>query len=322
MRMTFSPRDYRSKLLIAGGDFLGELRLRGWSTSDPIERANLTQSEIVCDAAEAFLDAGAELLVTITHGANAAATWKSPNGKAPNIKPIDKPEISASEAMEAVAEFAEINRRGAEIFREAVSDFPVGGRYVLGGIGPVERLLMLGEIEEQALFDAYAAQAQSLASGGVDGILCQSFTELESLLVAVRAATTTTNLPVIGAMTFDSGADRTETTLGVTPPQACEALAEAGAAGLGCDGGECSDGVVGAVTLMRASGDSPIWASISPGLPELVDGEIVYPESPEDFASRLPVLLEAGASFVGGGRGGSSEHIAALAQVRRRLFET
>ncbi|MFH1418018.1 MAG: homocysteine S-methyltransferase family protein [Planctomycetota bacterium] len=303
--MTFSPGDYRNQLLIAAGDSRGELLLRGWSFSDPIERANLTRPQLVRDAAEAFLDAGADVLVTITHGANAVALAQGSESGHPGEVDV-----------------GEINRRGAELFRAAVSDYPAGGRYVLGGIGPVEQLLMLDEIEEQALYDAYAAQAKALASGGVDGILCQSFTELDSLLVAVRAAIATTNLPVIGAMTFDSGAERTETALGVTAPQACEALMDAGAAGVGCDGGESPDGVAGAVALVRASGESPIWASISPGLPELMDGEVVYPESPEDFASRLPVLVDAGASFVGGGRGTSVEHIAALAQAKRRLFES
>jgi methionine synthase I (cobalamin-dependent) len=54
-------------------------------------------------------------------------------------------------------------------------------------------------------------------------------------------------------------------------------------------------------------------------LPELVEGRTVYRTTPAEFASHLPALLQAGASFVGGCCGTSPAFIQALQdQLDRR----
>jgi methionine synthase I (cobalamin-dependent) len=189
---------------------------------------------------------------------------------------------------------------------------------VFGAVGPIERLLLLDEIGESALSEAYARQAEALAAGGADAILCRSFVEVGALVVAIRAAIQATGLPVIGSMTFDSGPEQVETALGTTVPQACAEMAEAGAAVVGCDCGDSPDSTPAVVSLIRQSCGLPIWVKVDAGLPELVEGRVVYPETPPEFAGRLESLVQEGANFVGGCCGASAGHVAALATIRNQ----
>ena len=273
---------------------------RGWNRPNFCEAANIERPDCVRDIGEAFLDAGAEILVTNTDAANAMAL-----AQRPELKDLTPERL------------AEICRRGAEIFRRSVNDFPSKDRYVFGAIGQVQQLVMLGEVSENDLADAYQNQAKSLADGGVDAILCRSFCELAALQTAVRAAHAT-GLPVIATMAFDCGPDQTETTLGVSVPQMCEALSSEGVAALGCDGGESPDSAARVVALLRKSTpDLPIWAAVSAGHPQLLDGRAVYTETPDAFAARAKALAAAGANFIGGRRGATPAHIAALAKTLR-----
>lgn len=297
-RMTPSLADYRGKLLLAGPDWRLELFARGWPRSAMIEQANLTKPDIVRHSADAALDAGADILVTNTEAANVVGLADR----------IESGEIDVDAVME-------LNRRGAALCRSAVSDEPTARTLVFGAIGPVEPLLTLDEIEESVLESAYASQVAALADGGVDAIICRHFSELAALLVAVRAAKVA-KLPIVACMVFDCGADYRETALGVTVPQACAALIEAGVAMVGCDDGENPDSTVGIVASIRSATTLPIWAALKAGLPQLIDGKIVYPEKPSDYSIRLKALVKAGANVIAGGSGVSTDHLAAMAAAQ------
>ncbi len=294
--MAFDLASYRNGIAVADGDFAAEYLLRRGAPPDLWERASIDTPEVVRDVARAFIAAGAEILITPTDGANAVAIEDRSGGG-----------TTAGEQLDAM------NRGAAAVYRSAADS--AGATAVWGAIGPIEPLLALEEIDEAELFRAYEAQSAALAGGGVDAILCRSFVELEALRIAVRAAAKT-GLRVIGSMAFDCGPNFTETTLGATIPQACEAMKDNGAAMVGCDHGTYPDAVPGIVSLMQQSCDLPIFAAINAGLPELREEGVVYPESPRDFADRFRAAAAAGASIVGGGRGAMADHIAALVKAR------
>lgn len=299
--MTFTAT-IANRLLIADGDTRGELINRGWDRFGFCEAANLERPEWVRDIAEAFLDAGAQILIANTAAANSLAVAEQPE--------------AGEWSPDRIAEMA---RRGAEICRRAVSEFPAKDRFAVGAIGPISKLLVLEEISPDDLATVYQNQARSLAAGGIDAILCRGFTELAALQIAVRAARDT-GLPVVATMAFDAGADQTETTLGVSVPQMCEALGgQPTSAGLvsavGCDGGESPDSAARVVALFKQSSELPIWCAVDAGLPQLIDGRAVHPETPEQFAERLTILAAAGANIIAGRRGVSPAHIAALVKV-------
>jgi len=66
---------------------------------------------------------------------------------------------------------------------------------------------------------------------------------------------------------------------------------------------------------MRKATDLPLWMKANAGLPELVDGMAVYRQTPEQFATKIVELIQAGANFVGGCCGTTPEFIAAVRKV-------
>ncbi len=297
--MALSIRDYGSSLRIADGDWRLELATRVPSPLSVWDHASLLHPDMVRLVADAFLDSGADCLTTHTPRANMISMQSS----------ITPGKVST-------ADLKDMNRQWAALCRAAVMEHPAKNRLVLGTLGPVEPLLTLAEIDTANLERAYTEQSAALAEGGVDAILCREFTELDALLVAVTAAEKT-RLPVIACMTFDSAAEPPQTALGVTIAQAVAALTDAGVAAVGCDSGDSPENMVDVVTAMRKATDLPIWATICPGSLQLVEGQVVYPEKPGDFASRLTATRKAGANFIAGGRGVTAEHIAALVTARK-----
>jgi 5-methyltetrahydrofolate--homocysteine methyltransferase len=99
--------------------------------------------------------------------------------------------------------------------------------------------------------------------------------------------------------------------MGVTPEQAAEELAEAGADIIGAN---CGNGIAGYIPVcerLRAATKLPVWIKANAGLPEMRDGRVVYTTTPEEFASYVPKLAAAGANYIGGCCGTSPEYIKA-----------
>ncbi len=153
-----------------------------------------------------------------------------------------------------------------------------------------------------------------MADAGANAIVVETMAELEEAELAVQAALAT-GLPVVACVVFDSGADLDRTMMGVTPEQAAEHLTRVGAHVIGAN---CGQGIAGYVDIcqrLRASTDRPLWIKANAGIPEVIDGEVVYKTTPQEFAAYGPALVEAGASFIGGCCGTSPEFIAAMRQA-------
>jgi methionine synthase I (cobalamin-dependent) len=241
---------------------------------------------LVQEVAEAYVNAGASIILTNTFGANRFVLERHGRG--------DK-----------VVEF---NRAGAAISRRAA-----GARAkVFGSIGPSGKIIMMGEVEQDELFEAFRQQAAALAEGGADGLVVETMTELVEVVTAVKAAKTT-GLPVVGSMTFDSGKNRTDTMMGVSPQKAAEALNEAGADVVGCNCGIGIDNYITVAGMLRAASSKPVWVKANAGLPEIEGGKVVYRMTPEEYAGKAAELAKAGANIIGGCCGTSPEFIRALA---------
>lgn len=289
--------------LIAGGDWLGELTARGWPRSTPREQANVDDPSLVRQIAESILEAGVDILVTNTPAAHGLLRSSA-----------------APAAWRSATHLNRLNLDGARICVQTARSSPEPQRLVFGELGPAAALLMLNEIEELALFEAYRAQATALAQGGVQALICRGFTEIPSLCVAVRAARTT-GLPVAGAISLVAGTEHLETATGGALGDMVTGLREAGAEIWGCATSDSPDDLPQAVAALRKLCGGPVWADVFAGLPQLIEESAAYPESPRDFAGRLKPLHDAGASIICGARGATAEHLAALVRacdLRRR----
>jgi 5-methyltetrahydrofolate--homocysteine methyltransferase len=204
---------------------------------------------------------------------------------------------------------AELNRLAAE---HARSQAP-RNRFVIGSVGPSGEFLQpLGEVSDSEMLEAFTEQVVALEEGGVDGIIIETMTALEEARLAIQAAKENTGLAVISTMVFDKGPRGFFTMMGVTPEQAVTGLLDAGADVVGSNCGNGIDIMLEVATAMRAATDAPLLIHSNAGIPTLVKGEIVYPESKEYMAERFKTLAEMGVNIVGGCCGTGPEHIRAL----------
>ncbi len=293
--------DYRSlleekQILIADGAWGTELAERGLAVGEAPERWNLDRAEQVREVAEAYVRAGADIILTNSFGGNCFKMLQASMGHA----------------------VTEINRSAAQLSRDAAGDDAL----VFGSVGPTGQFLEpLGSLTVADAVACFAEQIAALAAGGADAILNETQTDLGEAKAALTAAREQTELPVVVSMTFDQGARGYATMMGVSPRQAAEELTAAGADIVGANCGGGIEQIIEVIALMRPVTELPLWAKPNAGLPELVGGKTVFRQGPEEMASHFAQLVQAGATIVGGCCGTTPEHIVRLVAVRDRQCE-
>jgi 5-methyltetrahydrofolate--homocysteine methyltransferase len=270
---------------VSDGAWGTQLDLLGCPAGYCREEWNLSHPELVLKVASSYVNAGSNVILSNTFSANPFTLDKHGYG--------DKVEA--------------FNEAGARISKQAAGN----KAWVFASMGPSGKMLVTEEVSEDELYKAYLAQAKALAKGGADAIVCETFADLQEMLVAVRAVKAV-GLPVVSSMTFDTGPDL-RTMMGVAAGDAAEQLSKAGADAIGCNCGVGIDGYIKVAATMRQHTDLPIWAKPNAGLPEVQGGKTIYREGPEGFASKVNLLLKAGANFVGGCCGTSPAHISKVA---------
>jgi 5-methyltetrahydrofolate--homocysteine methyltransferase len=204
----------------------------------------------------------------------------------------------------------ELNRAAAAISREAAGDRVL----VLGSVGPTGKMLIMEEVTADEMYEAFREQSLALEAGGADAIIVETMTDLEEAVLAVRAARENTRLEVICTMTFDRlvTADY-RTMMGISPAEMVQPLLEAGASIVGTN---CGNGMAGMIPVVeeirRTHPGVPILVHANAGIPLYREGQTVFPESPEEMASHVKALLQAGASIIGGCCGTTPAHIMAI----------
>ena len=274
-------------LLVADGAWGTEMAKLGLVPGEAPELWNLERPDDVRALAAGYVEAGADIVLTNTFGGS----------------PLKLAKSGLAEKTE------EINRRGVELSLEAS-----GGRaLVFASIGPSgEFMAPLGTTTEVEMVAQFARQARAIAEAGADGVVLETMTDLGEAQAALRAVREVCNLPAVVSMTFDHGPRGFATMMGVQPGQAAETLQTAGADVVGAN---CGAGIVDMVEvarLMHEGTSLPLWCKPNAGLPQLVDGQTVYRETPEEMVKHLPLLVEAGACIVGGCCGTTPEHVRLL----------
>lgn len=269
--------------VLTDGAWGTQLQARGLAPGDTPDLWNLTHPEKVAEVARAYVEAGSKIILTNTFGGNRFRLAEA--GAADKVKAI--------------------NEAGARISKQAAGNRAL----VFASIGPSGKMLMSGDVTAEELSAAFAEQAAALAAGGADALVVETMADLEEAALAVRAAKAT-GLPVVASMVFDSGKDKDRTMMGTTPEQAAAGLIAAGADVIGSN---CGQGIAGFVKICArfktAIGGHPIWIKGNAGLPKMVNGKSTYETTPHEFASFIPALIAAGASFIGGCCGTSPEFI-------------
>jgi 5-methyltetrahydrofolate--homocysteine methyltransferase len=182
-------------------------------------------------------------------------------------------------------------------------------------------MLITGEITEDELYDAFKEQSLALEAGGADAIVIETMTDLEEARIAVRAAKENTSCDVICTMTFDKGLTNDyHTMMGVSPDEMAETLISAGASIIGANCGNGISDMINIVKEIRRSNTMiPVLVHANAGAPIYIEGETIFPESPEFMAGRVKEIIEAGANIIGGCCGTTPEHIKEIRRVVKSL---
>lgn len=284
-----------NKILISDGAWGTFLQSKGLQPGECPELWNITHRDVVFEIAKSYVDAGADMILTNSFGAN----------------PIKLKHYGLE------SKTAELNFAAASISREAAGD----NHYVLGSIGPTGILLMMGEISEDEIYEGFKIQATALKAGGADAILIETMSDIDEAKLAVKAAKENTNLTVICTFTFEKTlTGEYRTMMGVSPTEMTIALKEAGADIIGTNCGNGFDQMIEIVQEIRTVDNSiPILVHANAGKPIFKDGITVFPETPDFMASKVQLLIESGANIIGGCCGTTPAHISAIANVVRNI---
>ena len=290
-RQRFAARLAERPLLADGG--MGTLLYsRGIPQRACLEELVERRPDLVGAAHREYLAAGAELIETLTFGANRLRL--------------------ASAGLDITAGL--LNRRAAALAREARD---VAGREALvgGSIGPLESAGRgAGRQPDAVRRDAFREQLDGLLEGGIDVVVLETFVDLEELLIAIEVARAASDLPVIASLTF--GEDLILPN-GTNPEQAAIAVAAAGADVIGVNCGAGPQGCIDALVQMASVLDGGATGSVMPnaGLSQRLADRFVYAAAPEYLAAMTGRMLAAGARLVGGCCGTTPGHIAAMRAV-------
>jgi methionine synthase I (cobalamin-dependent) len=274
--------------VLTDGAWGTELQARGLEAGEMPDFWNLSHPDRVEEVARAYVEAGSQVILTNTFRANRIALAHHPE----------------------VERVADVNRAGVEISRRAAA----GRARVFASIGPSGKFLFTGQIDETTLRAAFVEQARAQAEAGADAIVLETMVDLAEAELAVEAAKGT-GLPVVACMVFDSGRNKDRTLMGVTATQAAEALTRFGADVVGANCGTGIERYIPVCASLASSTELPIWIKPNARLPEFIDGKVVYPTTPEEFAGQVHELVDAGAHFVGGCCGTTPAFIVAIANA-------
>ena len=193
----------------------------------------------------------------------------------------------------------------------AVSKEAAGGKALVAGDLTMtgEQLAPMGKMDFEELISIYKEQIGYLVEAGVDLLVVETMMSLQETRAALIAAKETCDLPVMATMTFEADGRSLYGTDAVTAAVVLESL---GAAAVGAN---CSTGPDKMTEIIRAMADVatvPIIAKPNAGLPVLDEnGQTVYDMKETEFAEGMKLLVEAGASIVGGCCGTSPSYIRA-----------
>jgi len=206
---------------------------------------------------------------------------------------------------------AEINAAAASISREAAGL----DKHVTASMGPTGKMLLMGDVTEAQLENAFSEQAVALEKGGADAVCIETMSDIAEACLAIKAVRKNTGLEIICSFTFEKSiSGEYKTMMGVSPAEMTRACVSAGADIIGSNCGNGFAQMPAIVAEMRKTAlQTPIYVSANAGLPVNRNGTTYFPETPEMAAKNVPAIITAGANIIGGCCGTTPDHIKAIA---------
>jgi len=310
MAHTFLERLQSVETLVADGATGTNLQKVGLKAGMPPEAWVMEQPEKIRALEKAFVEAGADIILTCTFGGTRLRLKDSPYA----------------------GRVVEVNQRAVEIARQAAQSRP--GTLVAGSMGPVGGLLKpYGPLSVDEVREAYAEQAEALTGAGVDLLVIETQFSLEEAKAALEAARQAGGMPVVVSFSYDRGTRtmmvaqsatrmvaQSATMMGVKPLQVVQTFQPLGVAAIGANCGTTLENMEAIVKEYSATAAGlVIWAKPNAGLPVLGDdGAAAYNVTPEQMGEFANRYVRAGARIVGGCCGSTPAHVAAIARAVKK----
>ena len=251
---------------------------------DPVWKYNVEHPEIVAELVREYADAGSEIILTNTFGANPPAVRRS----------------SSCDAKDVI-------REGVRITKTALAGTGIMTAFALG---PLSMLLEpYGDLEEDECAEIYREIIAASAAEQPDYIYLMTFLDLQMLRIAAEEAKRF-DIPLFCSLTFEK---RGRTIMGNSVDQMIEELTPLGLAGIGMN---CSLGPDLAVPVMRqfvGKTDIPLLFKPNAGKPILAaDGTAAATYDAKTFADDVMPALEF-VDYIGSCCGGDPSYIREIA---------
>ena len=264
---------------------------RGVFINACFDELNLTNPNLIKSIHQEYVDAGCDVILTNTFGAN--------QFKLEKFGLTDK--------------VYDINYAGAKLAKEVAED----NIYVLGSVGPCLKNGSSITVENaDKLKENFKIQIKALYDGGVDGIILETFHNLEEANIASEIAKSY-DLPVIVSLACRK---EKETLSGLNIKNAVKLLDKnknVDAVGMNC--------IVGPHAMLSLLEDvinltsKPFIVEPNAGHPQNVDGRMIYMSTPEYFTTYCQNYIRLGIRGVGGCCGTTPKHIAEMSKTIKAL---
>ena len=260
----------------------------GLETGDPPEPWNIDHKDRIRSLHQGFVDAGSDLFLTNSFGGTSYRL---------KLHNLEK-------------RVFELNKAAGVIARE-VADQADRLVIVAGSMGPTgEMIEPHGLMTAREATDAFRAQAEGLAEGGVDVLWLETMYAMEELEAAMEAVKDI-GLPVCATMSFDTAG---KTMMGITPSNLAKKSKDLNLSGFGANCGIGAPDLLATINDISKNVDpgTVVISKANCGIPEFVDGNITYSGTEELMSEYVQIAINSGAKIIGGCCGTSFDHVRAM----------
>ena len=270
------------------------LQERGLQPGELPETWNLLHAEEIREIHRKYIEAGSDIVLTNTFGANALKF----HDDAYSLEEIVNAAVGH---VKAAAEQAGNGRR----------------IYTALDIGPTGKLLKpMGDLDFETAYEAYKEVMIYGEKAGADLIHIETMSDTYELKAAVLAAKENTSLPVFATTIFD---ERGKLLTGADVPSVVALLEGLRVDAFGINCGMGPEQMIPILEQITKYSSLPVIVKPNAGLPKQKNGQTYYDVSPEEFAEVMKKIVEMGAVVIGGCCGTTPDHIKAMADACRMI---
>lgn len=267
------------------------LQEKGLKAGELPEIWNIEHMEEVIEIHRQYFEAGSDIVLTNTFGANA-------------LKFRDSSYELSDIVTAAVIHVKEAASLGVHDGREV---------YAALDVGPTGKLLKpMGDLDFEDAVRAFGEVMRCGEEAGADLIHIETMSDTYEMKAAVLAAKEQTNLPVFATMIFD---EKGRLLTGGDVRSAVAMLEGLGVDALGINCGLGPEQMLPIFQEIVSHTSVPVIVKPNAGLPKQKDGAVYYDVDPAEFASVMEKIVEGGAAVAGGCCGTTPAHI-------RKMIET